>query len=436
MLLARKKIFNNVPILLLIVYVSVFTFCLSRDAIYSYDTYDYLKAMPYRQLGYVIFVKTFGFIFGSIFDVAVVMFQTLFSLSAIHYFYNKVTTLFSLNVLLKLMLIALLIFPFFQPLNITNNICSEGLSYGLYLLFIAIGLDLLFNDKSKQLKYFALVYLALIFMRGQFFFTTLIFAFTYFLIHRKEITTKKHIINLAVFIVIPLFASLSERTYHKLKDGFFKTTPLGFVSASTAPFYLSSKSDADFIKNEDSRAIFELCYDLLERKNLLLSSRDDSEKPYPFFHNNLPKICNQTIHASGKAYFQSKNPETSNNPKRAVAKAYFDIEAACKDITISLIKANFSKWIDLYYNNISYGFYSPVVLVVVLLILIFSFIKTLFSYHKRYAIIFLLSCLTLSNAMLIAFASHSIMRYLFYNYVLLFLLLIGIIKLIKRESKY
>ena len=131
-----------------------------------------------------------------------------------------------------------------------------------------------------------------------------------------------------------------------------------------------------------------------------------------------------------------KNPEAPNNLKRAVAKAYFDIEAACKDITISLIKANFSKWIDLYYYNISYGFYSPAVLVFVVFILIFSFIKALFSYHKSYAIIFLLSSLTLSNAMLIAFASHSIMRYLFYNYVLLFLILIGIIKLITRESKY
>jgi len=33
----------------------------------------------------------------------------------------------------------------------------------------------------------------------------------------------------------------------------------------------------------------------------------------------------------------------------------------------------------------------------------------------------------------IAFASHSIMRYLFYNYALLFLLFISTVKLLKRE---
>ncbi len=433
MLLAQNKIFKKAPLHLLIAYVLVFVFCLSTDAIYSYDTYDYLKAMPYRQLGYVIFVKTFDFIFRSYFDLAVVMFQTVFSLLAINYFYNKVTELFSLNAFLRLALVAILIFPFFQPLSIANNICSEGLSYGLYLLFIAMGIDIIFNNKYKQIKYFALIYLALIFVRGQFIFMTLIFAFTYFLIHRKEIALKKHIINLIVFITIPLLASLGERSYHKLKDGIFKPTPLGFVSASTAPFYISSKSDRDLIKNEDHKAVFELCYDALEVKNLLLSSKDNLEHSYTFFHENLPKICNQTVQALGKAYYQTKNPST-NNPKADDANAYFYIEAACKGITFDLIKANFSKWLSLYYENISYGFYSPIILFIVVFIMLFSFIKTLFSYHKRYAVLFLLSSLTLSNAMLIAFASHSIMRYLFYNYVLLFLILIGIIKLLKRES--
>jgi O-antigen ligase len=140
MLVGQNKIFKKAPLHLLIVYALVFVFCLSKDAIYSYDTYDYLKAMPYRQLGYVIFVKSFSYIFGSYFDTAVVLFQTVFSLFAVHYFYTKASKLFALNTLLKLPLLAILIFPFFQPLSIVNNICSEGFSMACiyYLLLLLL----------------------------------------------------------------------------------------------------------------------------------------------------------------------------------------------------------------------------------------------------------------------------------------------------------
>ncbi|WP_045472803.1 hypothetical protein [Winogradskyella sp. PG-2] len=432
MIINKLKRVTTQNILLLIVYGFVFVFCLFNEAIYSYDTYDYLKAMPYRQLGYVIFVKAFSFIFGSFFNIAIVLFQTLFSLLSVNYFYKKTQSLFDLNLILSLVLIVILLLPFFSPLSIANNICTEGLSYGLYLLFISIGIDILFNQKFKNILYFAIVYVAMIFVRGQFLFSTLIFAAVYFLIYRKTILKKKHCINIIIFICIPIIISLGERTYHKLKDGIFKPTPFSFVNASTIQFYIANASDSLLIKNKNNKAIFNLCIEELDKKGLLLNSNTSTEDAYRFFHTNLPMICNQTVHASGKAYLQAKNP-TSNNYKYDVARAYFDIEAACKDITITLISNNFNKWIPLYYKNISFGFYSPVVLFFIIFIMIFSFIKTIFSYQKKYALLFLLSSLVLSNAMLVAFASHSIMRYLFYNYALLFLIFISTIKLFKRE---
>ena len=434
MVIQNYKHLTKETIFLLVVYCCVFLFCMVSDPIYSPDTYSYLKAMPYRQLGYVIFIKGFSFIFGAYFANAVVLFQALFSLFAVHYFFKKITSQFSLNIVLKLLLVAILIFPFFQPLSIANNICSEGLSYGLYLLFIAFGLDVLFNNNSNNIKCFAAVYIALVFVRGQFLFSTLIFAVVYFLINRKSILQRKQIINLLVFICVPLAISLGERTYHKLKDGFFKPTPFSFVNASTAPFYIANASDINLFNNKNDKAIFKLCYDQLEEKNLLLNGDASSKEAYHFFHENLPKICNQTVQSSGKKYFQEINPPTLNNYKLDVAKAYFDIENTCKNITLTLIKHNFSEWFSLYYSNLTYGFYSPIVLLIVIIIMILSFIKTVFKYQKKYAILLLLSALVLSNAMLISFASHSIMRYLFYNYALIFLLFINTFKLLKREQ--
>ena len=414
-------------IALLVVYCVVLIFCLSKDAIYSYDTYDYLRAMPYRQLGYVLFVKGFGFIFGSFFNYAVVGFQTVFSLFAVHYFLKNVSALFSLNLVSRLLLLAILIFPFFEPLSIANNICTEGLSYGLYLIYIAIGINILFNHRLDHIKYFAIIYIILVFVRGQFLFTTLIFAFTYAIVYKTELKSKKHILNVIILVIVPLVISSSERTYHKLKDGVFKATPFSFVNASTAAFYVSNKSDINTIKNNNDKAIFKLSYNVLEEKKLLLSSQNNAEHPYLFFHKNMPKICNQTVHATGIDYYQALDS--------SIANSYFNIETTCKNITLTLIKNNFSKWIRFYYANISYGFYSPIVLFIILFIFIFSFIKVVFSYNKWYGVLFLLSSLILANAMLVAFASHSIIRYLFYNYALFFLIVITILKLFKHESK-
>jgi hypothetical protein len=435
MSLKKSKHFTTQNILLVITYSLVFIYCLSQEAIYSYDTYDYLKAMPYRQLGYVIFVKSFSYIFGSYFDIAVVMFQTIFSLLAIHYFYTKVSKLLVLNIFLKLPLLAILIFPFFQPLSIANNICSEGLGYGLYLLFVAIGMDILFNNNSKNLKYYTIIYLSLVFIRSQFIFSTLIFAGVYFLMYRKSIRRKKHLIRITIFCGIILIASVTERSYHKLKDGFFKPTPLGYTSASTAPIYVSDQADYRLIEDPHYRTIFKRSYATLIEKNILLKPNQTPLEDYMNFHNDLPKICNQTVSRQAIDYYNLIEVPAELNEKQALSYSYFEAEAACKVFTKVLIQDNFKKWIRLFYTNITYGFYTPFLFFTIVFLFFFSLIKTVFYYKKSYAILFLLSSLILSNALFIAFASHSIMRYLFYNYALIFLLFISAFKLIKLGSK-
>ena len=418
---------------LLILYFGIFFFCLFIDPIYSHDTFSYLKAMPYRQLGYVIFLKSFSFVFGSYFDVVVVAFHAIFSMFGVHYFYKKITSLFNLNNLFKFIIIAILVFPFFPPLLIANNLCSEGLGYGLYLIFIAIGFDILFNNKQKYIKYYSFIFLGLVFVRSQFIISTIIFAGVYFLMHRKSVLQKKHLFNIVIMLGLVLIASLTERSYHKLKDGFFKPTPLGYTSASTAPIYISDSTDYSLIEDKDYREILKISFDTLLKKDLLLKPGQTPKEDYLFFHNNLPKICNQTIRKQGIEYYFKKEHPKEWSFNQAESYPYFETEAACKVYTFTLIKANFGEWIELFYSSITYGFYTPILFLFVLFIFLFSLIKTIFHYKKIYAILFLLSSLILSNAMFIAFAVHSIQRYLFYNYALLFLLFISSLKLLKRD---
>ena len=173
--------------LLRVVYLLVFIFIISNEAIYSPDTRSYLNALPYRHPGYVLFLKSFKFIFSSFFDLSILIFQGAFGLLAVNFFFKKAAQIFNLSTVSKVLLMVLLIFPFFNPLYVANNICPEGISYPLYLFFIATILDFIKNDSYKKLILAFLFYALLALTRGQFIFTPLIFAFVYFLEKQSQL---------------------------------------------------------------------------------------------------------------------------------------------------------------------------------------------------------------------------------------------------------
>ncbi|MCD2260101.1 hypothetical protein [Psychroserpens luteolus] len=433
-----KHILDKNPILWAIFFI-VFLSVVSNDAIYSPDTRSYINALPYRHLGYVIFLKVFKLIFNGFFDISVIIFQTVFTLTSIHVFYKKICKLLHFNTIIKFVFLAILLFPLFKPLSVANNICPEGISYGLYLLFIAYSLDLFFNENRKKWIAFILLYFALTFTRGQFILIPLIVVFVYFFKNKNKLLKRSLIFKSLVLICIPVVLVLIESTYHKLKDGIFMTTPFGFVAASGSAFYVSESHNINDMQSDNDRAIFELCYTKLNQEKLLLSSRDSLQsysEHYKYYHDNLPDICNRTIHYLGKNFYYEKELQKEKNSKLAHAKAYYNIEKSCRNITLILIKSNFKKWINIYYANISHGFYSSFLFIMVVLIFLFSIVKFLFNpSDKRLTLLLFLSALTLSNAMLIAFASHSIIRYLFYNYVLIFIIGVLLIKLLRHGIK-
>ncbi|MEM5565402.1 hypothetical protein WNY78_09810 [Psychroserpens sp. AS72] len=431
-----KSIFKENTILR-VVYLLVFLFVITNEAIYSPDTRSYLNALPYRHPGYVLFLKFFKFLFSSFFDMSVLVFQGAFGLFAVNFFFKKIVQIFNLSTISKVLLMVILIFPFFNPLYVANNICPEGISYALYLFFIASSLNFIKNDTYKNLAIALIFYILLALTRGQFIITPLIFAFAYFIEKKPQLLKASKIFKLLLLICMPAVLVLAESTYHKLKDGIFMTTPFGFVNASTAAFYVSNQNDSQHIKDEDDKIIFKNCYQKLENEQLLMSSQNDLNsytEYYSFFHKNIPLICNRTIHSLGKTYYFDELTKT-NTIETADAQAFYNIEKSCKTLTFTLITNNFNSWIKLYFANISHGFYSSILLIFIVFIFLFSFVKVLFQ-NKTYLLLFICSALTLSNAMLVAFASHSIMRYLFYNYVLIFFIFVIIFtKLIKNGVK-
>ena len=425
---------NNV---LIIIYSVVFFFLIFQKAIYSPDTYGFLKAMPNRHLGYVVFLKIFTFLFSDGFDLAVKSFQILFSLASIHFFLKKVTQILTLNIFSKSIVLLVLLFPLFQPMYVANNLCPEGISYSLYLLFVALNLDFIFKNNTNAFKLALIVFIALVFTRGQFMFSYLIFALVFFLKYRSQLKFKTNILKLLTLIFIPVVIIFGEMSYHKLKDGIFMTTPFGFTNMSSAAYYISEKEDAILITNQDYNIIFKTSYEELERKKLLMSSQSNSnyKDNYAFFHDHIPQICNRTTYEIARTYFLNKDIGSSEKSKFDIAQSFYKAEKANKEITQVLIRKNFKKWIQLYFANLSHSFYSPIFFFLILFIFIYSAIKVFTKYNKWHALLFIFTALSLSNALLIAIFSHSIMRYVFYNYVLILLSLFIIFKIFRHGIK-
>ncbi|WP_418509590.1 hypothetical protein [Corallibacter sp.] len=407
------------------IYVFVFLYCIFNNAIYSPDSASYLNATIYRSPGYPIFVRIFSIIFQQYFDFFIVSAQCLLGLFAVHTLVIKTSKVLHLSFVLKLVFVLLLVFPFFPPLWVANNICSEGLSYPLYLFFLAFSLDFLFNNTSKSLLILSVSYILLVLTRGQFIVLTIIFTAIYIL-KNKHIVLKPTIIkNVIVLLLLPFAVSLLDKTYHKAKDGLFIATPFTYINASASALYVSKASDKMLLKNTDDQLIFDDCHAFISENKWLMSSKERSSFSdyYKHFHDNLGRICNYTLHDRGTAYYVNKN--------QTIVEARYHIEKSSKRMLPVLIKSNFNNWIKLFYSNLVHGFKSQIILFLLIGTFIISFIKTLKSTNNNTLIIFYLTSLILSNALIVAFASHSIMRYLFYNYSLFFIIAILIYKYIR-----
>jgi len=406
-------------------YFFSFIFLIFQDAIYTPDTASYFNAAIYRYPGYPIFTNILKFIFQDYFDLVTVGIQILFGLIAVHFATKKFTEVFQLNYLSKLVVILILLFPFFNPLYVANNICSEGLSYPLYLLFLTFYLDFLNRFNRKSFILLLISYVLLTLTRGQFIILPIIVLIAYILMVKNSAFKGLHLKKMFLLLLIPFIATVMDKSYHLLKDGAFVSTPFSFISASGSALYVSKATDVQFIETDDDKEIFKDCHAFLTKNNLLLSSKNRAtpKDDYKHFHNNVSKLCNYTLHDRGTQCYLDKG--------YSIVEARIAIEKTSKSIYPILVKNNFKNWLRLYYSNLVHSFKSEFLLFFMVFVLLFSFIKSIVSDNKLYVYLFFLASLILSNALIVAFASHSIIRYVFYNYSLFFLIFVLIIKLIK-----
>lgn len=367
-------------------------------------------------------------VFKDTFDIVAVAGHLLLGFFSVLQILKTFVKIFNLTKIAAIVLLAVLLFPYFPPLSIALNLTSEGLAYPFYLLTIAFSLKLIFQDSIKSLFWLCLAYLLLSLTRGQFIIIAPVIISIYFLKKRKAIRAKKHLLSLAILFVLPFFNILIEKTYRKIFYGFFNSPPYTFINAVTLPLYISNTSDTVYFKKKDEKDIFIMSYRHMDSLGLVSTKvRGTNSQKYLAFHKNFPKICNQNIYEKGITYYQGNGEKSSIN--------VFKTEATCKKLFGVLIMHNFKDWVSLYLAGIIYGFKGIIPLILTILLFIISFGKCYKGFSSLWGIILLSTLLILSNAFIVAIVSHSIMRYLFYNYFLGVLILILFLKKIKPLAK-
>ncbi|MAZ73965.1 MAG: hypothetical protein CMC70_12550 [Flavobacteriaceae bacterium] len=407
--------------LLFIIFIGFFLFFIFQPPLFSPDTYSYLRADITRFPGYIIYLRSLQALFGQGFDVVALAGHLVLGFGAIVIFLKNVSRLFKLSWIWKALLMAVLLFPYFKPIEIAVNLTSEGLAYPLYLLLVSSTIDFLFRNETKKVIYIVLLYLALVLTRGQFVIITPIIAFVFLLKLKKQIFKPKQAAIFLLLLLLPVLSGLADRTYRAIFYGYFKTTPYSYVNVVALPLYISEAKDTNLFNDPDTHIIFNHSYQRLDSLDLLSSEVHGSfQDKYMRFHYNFPEICNQNIHDFGLKYYLKQGVPPQENA--------FAIEQTCKEMTPVLIKAHFKKFIALYYTSIVHGFKSVFILFFVIALSILSLVRVVKQFGLNGGFIVLATLFIISNAMIVAIASHSIMRYLFYNYALGLLILIILLK--------
>jgi len=288
----------------LLLFFGIFIYFVIQPAIISPDTHSYLHAGVYRYPGYVGFLNGMKHLFGEFYETAAVAGHLLFSFVAIRVIHQNLSKLFDLKPWARWILFGIFLLPFFPPLSIANNLTSEGISYPLYLLMISYATDFLFKDQLKKGIAFSGIFLALALTRGQFVVVIPILTFLY-LVKYKRSTLKRSRFLLFLFVLsLPLVSNVLDKSYRKVKHDFFVTTPFSYSNAIALPLYVSEKEQEQLMEQEAHTIIFRRAHAKIKKDSLLSSMVEgDIRAQYQVFHDNFPKICNQSMHKYAKDYY-------------------------------------------------------------------------------------------------------------------------------------
>ena len=404
-------------------------FVVNTGALVYADTRAYFGMWPYVSSGYPFFLRGLHFIFGSSYPEVAVTVQYVVVLTSIFCFLKCFLTNFSLKTYQLLLLVVLLFYPIFDTnvLAITN-VTTEGICYALFLQIMHLCYVLFVKRNLKYYPLLIVLTVLLISIRGQFIFLTPLYALAEIFIFYKE---RKFQPKVLVFILlIPICTFAIDNVYHKVVQKQFFSTPFTWTALASSVLFVSDEADIQYLNTTEEKEVFRTIHKHFRQKGIGYMDHKYHAEPidynYYFFHYEFPTICNQTVQREVVAYYEGKSIPT--------IQAYLEAEQTNKQLFLSLLPVNFSKWFLLVFQSFITGLggvFIPLIYAVLCCLLLQVYFKTSNTVALFCALLLLL---ILMNRVVVSISVHGLTRYFFYtNWIPVLLVFLGVNMLQKKR---
>lgn len=381
--------------------------CQKGPVIYA-DSIGYINNATIRSPLYPIILNIYSKCFGTNHYQWLVYGQILAgffaSIFTVMKFKNLCTYFFPFPKILFYLIILILLFPYYGPLNYGNNILSEAACYPLFLMVFSLLMEGLHTKNTRQMMIAIILSGLLVLTRGQFLFLypAIAIILGYLLIYERK--SFKIAILIFCFMVTVIGCNLFERTYQYIYHGQFKQVPFTGMQLINAPLYLAKESDVNLFKSETEQTLFTDIWNSMEQKKINFNSlKEDSYfhmMTYTHFYYSYNKICWDSLcPLLGK--YKLSSP--------------YQIDPFLTKMALTLIFNNLEGFFILYIMNIVFnlgGIYFLLLLTAAMICATYSFVKTR---HPLSLAFLLVTLLNAGNYLLIALVEPVLRRYTTYT---------------------
>ncbi len=399
-------------------FLVLITIVINRGYIFTYDTNFYLSGFTNVQPAYTIFLFLIRKLSGSFFKEVTILIQLIYCYSAIVYFLNTIKDKFKFKFYINILLFLIITHPIYGDYSMCNKLVTESMAFSFFLLMLTVSINWYFLKRNLYM-FLVVVFLVLLQLtRAQFLSISIaLVLFVFYVWNFKEL--KRNIGLFFLIISVPLISGLLEKSIYGVVHKHYTSRQLGNVSVATLPFYLSEFEDFKLMPDNESKEFFLCAYTELEKKKLLASQlplNSNFSEIHGYFFDNFPKIMNQTVQYEAKMMYDGEEQSFSviyENATRIIGK------------TIKpLFLARPLKWFKVFYENLAFAYFSIIPVVLLLLFVVFLFLKRNKSILKYQSLLYFFSLLVLGNLFLISISTHTIRRFFMYFDVVIALIVI------------
>ena len=427
--LLMKLNFSNINLKygLFTIYIIVFIIVVMRPYELTPDSGGYLNIDIYRSAVYPLFLSIIRFFSGHYFYTLTIIVQVLLGVFSVHFFIKNLKKNIQLNSIFYILLAIILLAPYVYLHRVANNIMSEALSYPLYLIVTSFFISSFINEDKKYLLRGLPILFILLLTRSQFLFLIPVGILILVWIIIKKNNLKEHYIVLPAFILMPLFVSITDKTYHKIMHDHFVSTPWTGIHLITPAFYVSNTNDFSIYNTNEEKEFFKTIHSALTDQKLNIHELDSTENATLFYIANYSNIANETVFEVGR---------TLSLEKSDINTQYIFVDTITNQMALPLVIKNFKSWFKIYIGNAVNAFDTKKNLLLYLFIYAFSIFILFKSNTKASKVIVLILSLMFLNVFLISIGMHTLKRFTFCNDWVIFLVVFILLDSFNKTLKF